>query len=62
MARCENLAIYRKAVELMVYIENAVRNFPKHYAFAIGADLYYPSRIRKRAAINEKLLLEGENL
>jgi len=39
MARYENLPIYRKAVELVVYLEKAVRDFPRYHKYAVGADL-----------------------
>lgn len=39
MAKYENLPIYRKAMELLVYIEQCVRNFPRYHKYAIGARL-----------------------
>jgi len=37
MAKYENLPIYRKAMELLVYIEQTVKNFPRYHKYAIGA-------------------------
>lgn len=39
MAYYENLPIYRKAMELAVYIEQVVRDFPRYHKYAIGNDL-----------------------
>lgn len=39
MAKYENLPIYRKAMELLVYLEQTVRNFPRYHKYAIGARL-----------------------
>ncbi|OKY74309.1 MAG: hypothetical protein BM485_14405 [Desulfobulbaceae bacterium DB1] len=39
MARYENLPIFRKAMELAVEVETAVRDFPRYHKYAIGADL-----------------------
>ncbi|MBU0483643.1 MAG: four helix bundle protein [Proteobacteria bacterium] len=44
MARYENLPIYRKAVELVVLLENAVRDFPRYHKYALGADLRNQAR------------------
>ena len=39
MAKYENLPIYRKAMELLVYLEQAVRGFPRYPTYALGARL-----------------------
>jgi len=39
MARYENLPIYKKAMELLVYIEQTVRNFPRYHKYALGSRL-----------------------
>ena len=39
MAKYENLPIYRKAMELLVYVEQTVRNFPRFHQYAVGARL-----------------------
>ncbi len=44
MARYEHLPIYKKAMDLAVYIENAVRGFSRYHKYSIGADLRHLSR------------------
>ncbi|OGG99120.1 MAG: hypothetical protein A2600_04925 [Candidatus Lambdaproteobacteria bacterium RIFOXYD1_FULL_56_27] len=44
MARYENLPIYKKALELAVVIEEAVRGFPRYHKYALGQDLRTQSR------------------
>ena len=39
MARYEHLPIYKKAMDLAVYIENAVKGFSRYHKYSIGADL-----------------------
>jgi hypothetical protein len=39
MARYDQLPIYRKAVELIVFIEKAVRNFSRYHKYSIGERL-----------------------
>lgn len=39
MARYKNLPIYRKSVELLVFVENVVGDFPGYHKYAVGADL-----------------------
>ncbi len=36
MAYYENLPIYKKSLELAVYIENVVRNFSRYHKYTIG--------------------------
>ncbi len=36
MAYYENLHIYKKSLELAVYIENVVRNFSRYHKYTIG--------------------------
>ena len=44
MAYYEHLPIYRKTMELAVFCENAVRQFPRYHKYALGADLRALSR------------------
>jgi hypothetical protein len=44
MARYEHLPIYKKAMELAVYLQNTVRNFSRYNKYSIGADLREMSR------------------
>ena len=39
MAYYQNLPIYRKTFELILYIEAIVRNFPRYHKYAIGAEM-----------------------
>lgn len=39
MARYEHLPIYKKAMELSVYLEGAVANFSRYHKSAIGEEL-----------------------
>jgi hypothetical protein len=40
----ENLPIYKKAMELAVYMESIVKHFPRFHRYAIGAELRKTSR------------------
>ncbi|MCB2181063.1 MAG: four helix bundle protein [Desulfobulbaceae bacterium] len=59
MARYEHLPIYKKAMELAVYLQNVVRNFSRYDKYSIGADLRDLSRrslmliIRANNAVNK---------
>ena len=44
MARYEHLPIYKKAVELAVYLQGVVRNFSRYNKYSIGAELRDLSR------------------
>ncbi len=44
MAYYENLPIYKKAFELIVCVENAVRNFSRYHKYSIGTDMRHLSR------------------
>ena len=39
MALHENLAIYKKAMDLAVYFEKIVGNFPRYQKYTVGTDL-----------------------
>jgi len=39
MAQYEHLPIYKKALDLTVYIENTVRGFSRYHKYTLGADL-----------------------
>ena len=44
MAYYENLPIYKKSLELVVYIENVVRNFSRYHKYTIGTNMRDLSR------------------
>src|SRR3989339_588932 len=44
MAYYENLPIYKKSIELAVFLENVVRNFSRYNKYALGAELRDTSR------------------
>ena len=52
MARYEHLPIYKKAMDLAVYIENVVRGFSRYHKYTIGADLRNLSREAVRLIIS----------
>lgn len=56
MARYEHLPIYRKAFDLLVWLENAVRNFPRYYKYSLGQDLRNSARgiVRSIVRANQK--------
>ena len=39
MAKYEHLAIYKKSLELAVYMETAVKGFSRYHKYTIGAAL-----------------------
>ena len=39
MAKYDHLPIYKKAMELMVFLENAVRGFSRYHKYSIGERL-----------------------
>ena len=39
MARYEHLAIYKKAFDFTVYVENIVRNFSRYHKYTLGTEL-----------------------
>lgn len=51
MAQYEHLPIYKKAMDLTVYIENIVRNFSKYHKYTLGTDLRNLSRTVVRLII-----------
>jgi hypothetical protein len=44
MARYEHLPIYKKAMELAVYVQETVRHFSRYNKYSIGSDLRDTSR------------------
>jgi len=44
MAQYEHLPIYKKAMDLAIYIENIVRGFSKYHKYTLGTDLRNISR------------------
>jgi len=44
MARYEHLPIYKKAIELAVYLQGVIRNFSRYNKYSIGAELRELSR------------------
>ena len=44
MAYYENLPIYKKAMELAIYIEKVVRDFTRYHKYTIGTDMRNLSR------------------
>ncbi len=44
MAYYENLPIYRRTMELAVFVESMVRNFARYHKYALGADMRHLSR------------------
>ncbi|MCD4720896.1 MAG: four helix bundle protein [Desulfobacula sp.] len=64
MARYEHLPVYRKAMELAVYLQNTVRNFSRYNKYTIGTDLRDLSRkviqlvIRANSARDREKILE----
>ncbi len=39
MARYEHLPLYKKAMELVIYLQGTVRNFSRYDKYSIGSDL-----------------------
>ena len=44
MAQYEHLPIYKKALELAIYMENVVKGFSRYHRYTLGADLRNSSR------------------
>src|SRR3972149_3367664 len=44
MAQYEHLPIYKKAFDMTIYIENAVRGFSRYHKYTLGTDLRDISR------------------
>ena len=44
MARYEHLPIYKKAMDLTVYLEKIVRNFGRYHKYTLGSELRAKSR------------------
>jgi hypothetical protein len=48
MARYEYLPIYKKALDLAVFLEQSVKSFSRYHKYTIGGDLrnHSPRRVR----------------
>ena len=63
MARYEHLPIYKKAMELSIYLQNKVRNFSRYNKYTIGTELRDLSRsillliIRANSAMDREKIL-----
>lgn len=44
MARYEHLPIYKKAMDLTIYLEKIVRNFSRYHKYTLGSELREQSR------------------
>ncbi len=44
MARYEHLPIYKKAMDLTIYLEKIVRNFSRYHKYTLGSELRHKSR------------------
>ena len=44
MAQYEHLPIYKKAMDLTIYLENLVRGFSRYHKYTVGTDLRNLSR------------------
>ena len=44
MARYEHLPIYKKAMDLAIYLEKIVRNFSRYHKYTLGSELRQMSR------------------
>ena len=44
MARYEHLPIYKKAMDLAIYLEKIVRNFSRYHKYTLGSELRQKSR------------------
>lgn len=59
MAKYEHLPIYRKAMELSVYLDGVVRNFSRYHKYTTGQELRDLSRdiikliIRANSAVDK---------
>ncbi|MGA3211556.1 MAG: four helix bundle protein [Terriglobales bacterium] len=73
MARYDHLPIYKKSFDLLIWTENAVRNFSRYYKYSLGNDLRNSVRevlrtiveannTAERAAVLERLRIQLEDL
>ena len=58
MARYEHLPLYKKAMELVIYLQGTVRNFSRYDKYSIGSDLRDLSREILRMIIRANSLSE----
>jgi len=56
MAQYEHLPIYKKAMDLAIYMEKVVKGFSRYHKYSIGADLRNLSRevVRFIIAVNSR--------
>jgi hypothetical protein len=46
MAQYEHLPIYKKAFDMIVYIENTVKGFSRYHKYTLGTELRFKTRRR----------------
>ena len=57
MALYEHLPIYKKAMDLAIYMEKIVRNFSRYHKYTLGSELRQKSRQAVGAIIAARLRL-----
>jgi 23S rRNA-intervening sequence protein len=73
MARYEHLPIYKRSFDLLLWMENVVRNFSRYHKYTLGSDLRNVTRqvlktiveansVQDRRIILERLRIELEEL
>jgi len=62
MARYEHLPLYKKAMELAIYLQGTVRNFSRYDKYSIGSDLRDLSREILRMIIRANSLSDKSDI